>query len=188
LSHRNGKRYFRYHVEKDRSFSFEPNNEGRHLEEKLDGKWVIKTTEAALSLKDVVYKYKDLLKVEDGFRHLKDFIKVAPVYHWRYRRVKAHVFICVLALLLERLLERKLNEANVDVSARAALEKLKKIRVVTNRVGNLELKYVTPPTEDLSKILASCGTYKLPKILAEPVRPTRKPLPKHRSIPQKSPQ
>jgi transposase len=186
LAHRNGKRYFRYHVEKDRSFSFEPNDEGRHLEEKLDGKWVIKTTEADLSLKDVVYKYKDLLKVEDGFRHLKDFIKVAPVYHWRYRRVKAHVFICVLALLLERLLERKLNEANVDVSARAALEKLKKIRVVTNRVGNLELKYVTPPTEDLSKILAACGTYKLPKILGEPVRSKTKSLPKRRVIPRKS--
>lgn len=188
LSHRNGKRYFRYHVEKDRRFSFEPNDEGRRLEEKLDGKWVIKTTEAGLSLKEVVYKYKDLLKVEDGFRQLKDFIKVAPVYHWRYRRVKAHVFICVLALLLERLLERKLKDAHVDVSARQALEALKRIRVVSNRVGHLELKYVTPPTEDLNKILAACGTYKLPKILTEPVRLTGVPLPKHPAGPRKSSQ
>lgn len=167
LSHRNGKRYFRYAAERDRSFAFEPNEEGRRLEEKLDGKWVIKTTEGDLSLKEVVFEYKDLLEVEYGFRHLKDFIRVAPVHHWRYRRVKAHVFICVLALLLQRLLDRKLTEAKMDLSARKALEKLKTIKVVSNRVGHLDLKYVTPPTEELDKILAACGLYKLPKILAE---------------------
>ena len=169
LSHRNGKRYFRYRVEKDRSFVFEPNEKGRALEDKLDGKWVIRTIEKDLPFKDVVFKYKDLLEVEDGFRHLKDFIKVAPVNHWRYRRVKAHVFICVLALLLERLLDEKLKEAKMDLSARKALEKLKTIKVVSNRVAHLDLKYVTPPTEELDKILAACGLYKLPKILAEPL-------------------
>jgi transposase len=180
LSHRNGKRYFRYTVDNDRSFAFESHEQGRSLEEKLDGKWVIKTTEVNYSLKEVVYKYKDLLEVEDGFRHLKDFIKVAPVYHWKYRRVQAHVFICVLALLLERLLDRKLKEAKIDLSARKALEKLKSIKVVSNRVGNLDLKYVTPTTEALNKILATCGIYKLPKILTEP-------LSKRPSIPQESP-
>lgn len=169
LSHRNGKRLFRYRVDKDRSFAFEPNEAGRCLEDKLDGKWVIRTTEKNLSLKDIVFKYKDLLEVEDGFRHLKDFIKVAPVYHWRYRRVKAHVFICVLALLLERLLDRKLQEAKIKLSARKALEKLKTIKVVTNRIGHLDLKYVMPPTEQLDKILSACGLYKLPKILANPL-------------------
>ena len=184
LSHRNGKRYFRYRVEKDRSFAFEPHEGGRRLEEKLDGKWVIRTIEKDLSLKDIVFKYKDLLEVEDGFRHLKDFIKVAPVYHWKYRRVKAHVFICVLALLLERLLDRKLQEAQIELSARKALEKLKTIKVVSNRIGNLDLKYVTPPTGNLDKILLACGLYKLPKILAEP---SPKP-PAIRLTPQKATQ
>jgi transposase len=168
LSHRNGKRYWRYQAKQDRSFEFEAHNEGRVLEEKLDGKFVIKTTEHNLSLKDIVFKYKGLLVVEDGFRHLKDVIKVAPVYHWRYRRVKAHVFICVLALLLEKLLDRKLKEAKIDLSARKALEKLKNIRVVSNRVGNLDLKYVTPPNQELDRILAACGIFKLPKILPDP--------------------
>ena len=68
-------------------------------------------------------------------------------------------------MLLERLLDRKLKEAQVDLSARKALEKLKRIKVVSNRVGNLELKYVTPPTAELDKILAACEIYKLPKIL-----------------------
>jgi len=180
LSHKSGKRYWRYQVKKDRSFEFEAYQEGRSLEEKLDGKFVIKTTELNLSLKDIVFKYKDLLDVEDGFRQLKDFIKVAPVYHWRYRRVKAHVFICVLALLLEKLLDRKLNEAKVDLSARKALEKLKTIKVVSNRVGKLDLKYVTPPTQELDKILAACGLYKLPKILTDPIPPIN-------SIKKKSP-
>lgn len=179
LSRKQGKRYFIYQA-KEGGLEFGPNEKGRALEEKLDGKFVIKTTENNLALKEVVFKYKDLMDIEDGFRNLKDFIRTAPVFHWRYRRVKAHVFICVLALLLERYLQQKLDKAGLDLSARKALEKLKNIKVVENQVGHLNLKYVTPPTQELSNILAACGIFKLPKILAdgyskENYPPQRKP-------------
>jgi transposase len=108
------------------------------------------------------------MDIEHGFRDLKDFIRTAPVFHRRYRRVKAHVFICVLALLVERYLEIKLQQAGLELSARKALEKLKNIKVVENQVGHLSLKYVTPPNQELEKILAACGIFKLPKILTEP--------------------
>ncbi len=165
LSHKHGKRYFTYTCEQDGRFEFGPNEKGRSLEDNLDGKFVIKTTETDLSLKDAVFKYKDLMEVEHGFRNLKDFIRVAPVFHWRYRRVKAHLFICTLALLLERYLEQKLKKAGLDISARHALEKLKTIKVVANKVGHLDLKYVTVPNRQLEQILAACGIFKLPKIL-----------------------
>lgn len=176
LSHRNGKRYFHYHVDQDGAFSFEPNESGRRMEEKLDGKWVIRTIEKDLTMKQIVFRYRDLLEVEDGFRQLKDFIKVAPVFHWKYRRVKAHVFICVLALLLQKLLNQKLEQAKVDLTAKKALEKLKRIKVVSNKIGSMDLNYVTPPTEELDKILAAVNIYKLPKILPATPKPPTEPL------------
>lgn len=165
LSHKHGKRYFTYTVQEDDRFEFALNQTSISKEEKLDGKFVIKTTETKLSLKEVVFKYKDLIDIEDGFRQLKDFIRVAPVYHWKYRRVKAHVFICVLALLLERYLDKKLEQAGLNLTARKAIEKLKNIKVIYNKVGHLTLKYVTPPNQELEKILAACGIFKLPRIL-----------------------
>jgi len=174
LSHKHGKRYLTYSVKEDGQFEFTLNRENLSKEEKLDGKFVIKTTEKNLSLKEVVFKYKDLADIEDGFRDLKDFIRVAPVFHWRYRRVKAHIFICVLALLLERYLEQKMHKAGLNISARKVIEKLKNIKVVTNRVGPLTLKYVTPPNQELEKLLMVCGIYKLPKILNESIERLKK--------------
>ncbi|MBI3317296.1 MAG: IS1634 family transposase [Candidatus Omnitrophica bacterium] len=167
LSRWHAKRYFRYTSNAEGHFEFTPNEESRALEEKLGGKFIVKTTETNLSTKEAVFKYKDLMEIEHGFRDLKDFIRVAPVFHRRYRRVKAHVFICVLALLLERYLEEKLKKAGLELSAKKAIEKLKTIKVVENRVGNLDLKYVTPPNIELAKILAACDIFKLPKILSD---------------------
>jgi transposase len=178
LNRKNGKRYFSYTCKKDGEFQYSANEKGLELEEKLDGKFVIKTTEQNLSLEQVVFRYKDLMDIEDGFRNLKDFIKVAPVFHWRYRRVKAHVFICVLALLLEKYLEQKLSKAKIKLSARKALDKLKNIKIVENKVGHLNLKYITPPNRETEKILEACGIFNLPKILSEPFAKTAEILEK----------
>ena len=62
-------------------------------------------------------------------------------------------------------MNKKLKKAGLDLTARAAITKLKNVKVVTNQVGHLNLKYVTPPTPELSKILAACGIFKLQRIL-----------------------
>ncbi len=167
LSNKHGRRYFIYDALKDGHFEFGLNEKNLALEENLDGKFVIKTTEDNLSLKQVVFKYKNLMEIEDSFRDLKDFIKVAPVFHWRYRRVKAHIFICILALLLERYMEQKFKSYKLKFSARGALQKLQNIKVVENQVGELILKYITPPNQEQERLLAACGIYKLPKILSD---------------------
>jgi len=69
--------------------------------------------------------------VERGFRHLKDVLAVRPIYHRVEPRVRAHIFVAALALLLERLLERRLKEAGVNLSAPDALEAVATIRLVT---------------------------------------------------------
>ncbi len=77
---------------------------------------MIATSEERLSVLDVVALYKGLTDVESGFRQLKDVMAMRPIYHQVESRVKAHIFVAALALLVQRLLGRRLQEAGVDLS------------------------------------------------------------------------
>jgi transposase len=73
---------------------------------KYDGKWVLETNDDTLSLEDAARGYKGLMVIERCFRSLKRTqIKMMPMYHWASRRIEAHVKICVLALMVERIAE-----------------------------------------------------------------------------------
>jgi hypothetical protein len=75
---------------------------------KYDGKWVLETNDDTISLEDAACGYKGLMVIERCFRSLKRTqIKMTPMYHWASRRIEAHVKICVLALLIERVAELK---------------------------------------------------------------------------------
>jgi len=73
---------------------------------KYDGKWVLETNDDTISLEDAARGYKGLMVIERCFRSLKRTqIKMMPMYHWATRRIEAHVKICVLSLLIERIAE-----------------------------------------------------------------------------------
>src|SRR4051812_13195054 len=103
-------------------------------EKKIEGKYVIMTSEKGLSVLDAVALYKELTEVESGFRQLKDVMALRPIYHQIEQRVKAHIFVAALALLVQRLLGRRLQEAGVDLSPVRALEALSTVRLVTFRL------------------------------------------------------
>jgi transposase len=78
---------------------------------KYDGKWVLETNDDTISLEDAALGYKGLMIIERCFRSLKRTqIKMTPMYHWLSRRIGAHVKICVLALMIERIAERTCNK------------------------------------------------------------------------------
>jgi transposase len=103
-------------------------------EKKIEGKYVVSTGEKGLSILDVVATYKELTEVEGGFRQLKDVIALRPIYHQVEPRVKAHIFVAALALLLQRLLGRRLKESGVDLSPPRAMQALSTIRLVRFRL------------------------------------------------------
>ena len=105
-------------------------------EKKIEGKYVIMTSEKGLSVLDAVALYKELTDVESGFRQLKDVLAMRPIYHQIEPRVKAHIFVAALALLVQRLLGRRLKEAGVDLSPARAMEALSTVRLVTFRTGS----------------------------------------------------
>ena len=73
---------------------------------RYDGKWVLETNDDTISLEDAACGYKSLMVIERCFRSLKRTqIKLTPMYHWASRRIEAHVKICVLALLIQRVAE-----------------------------------------------------------------------------------
>ncbi|MBM9538463.1 transposase [Desulfobulbus alkaliphilus] len=77
---------------------------------RYDGKWVLETNDATISLEDAAHGYRGLMVIERCFRSLKRTqIKMMPMYHWLPNRIESHVKICVLALLIERLAEIKCN-------------------------------------------------------------------------------
>ena len=84
-----------------------------------------------LSVLDAVALYKELTAVESGFRQLKDVMAMRPIYHQIEARVRAHIFVAALALLVQRLLGRRLQAAGVDLSPARAMQALATVRLVT---------------------------------------------------------
>jgi len=91
-------------------------------EEKLDGKYLILTSDDTISSEDVALGYKQLIDVETAFRTLKSTLELRPVYHRLEERIRAHVLLCWLALLLVRVTEYETGESWLKV--RQELEKM----------------------------------------------------------------
>jgi hypothetical protein len=71
----------------------------------LDGKWLLRCSDPTLSPEDIAAGYKQLLEVERGWRDLKSHLDLRPVHHRTEERIRAHVLLCWLALLLVRVAE-----------------------------------------------------------------------------------
>jgi transposase len=95
----------------DDSFSYRRNEARIAAEGELDGIYVIRTSVKpdALTSADTVRAYKDLSTVERAFRSLKTVdLKVRPIFHWLDDRIRAHVFLCMLAYYVEWHMREKL--------------------------------------------------------------------------------
>ena len=112
------------------------------------------TSEKDLSVLDAVAMYKDLTEVESGFRQLKDVLAMRPIYHQLEKRVKAHIFVAALALLVQRLLGRRLKESGIDLSPVRAMQALSTVRQVTFHLeGQPEKRGITGGCPDARQIL-----------------------------------
>ena len=74
-------------------------------EENLDGKYLLRTSDPKMTAEDIALGYRQLLEVERGWKDMKQVIDLRPVYHRKEERIRAHVILCWLALLLARVAE-----------------------------------------------------------------------------------
>jgi Transposase DDE domain len=79
-------------------------------EENLDGKYLLRCSDPHMTTEDIALGYKQLLEVERGWRDMKQIIDLRPVFHRREDRIRAHVILCWLALLLIRVAENTADQ------------------------------------------------------------------------------
>jgi hypothetical protein len=79
-------------------------------EENLDGKYLLRSADPQMSAEDIAAGYKQLLEVERGWRDMKSVLDLRPVYHRLEERIRAHVILCWLALLLVRVAENQAGQ------------------------------------------------------------------------------
>lgn len=112
---------------RDGHFSWSRKIERIAAEAKLDGIYIIRTSvpKDELSAENAVQAYKDLSRVERAFRSMKTIdLEIRPIRHWNAGRVRAHIFLCMLAYHVEWHVRRSLapllfHDTDLDL-ARAA--------------------------------------------------------------------
>lgn len=92
----------------------------------LDGKFLLRTSDESLAAADIAEGYKGLYHAERGWRDLKSTIDLRPVYHRREDRIRAHVQLQWLALLVMRVVETA-----VDDTWRNIRDELERLHLVT---------------------------------------------------------
>ncbi|MEU1203665.1 IS1634 family transposase [Streptomyces sp. NPDC005813] len=128
-------------------------------EANLDGKYLLATSDPDLTAEDVALGYKNLLEAERAFRTMKNTLNLRPVYHRIDDRIRAHVLLCWLALLLIRVAERR--TATTWRTLRTELGRLHQV-TLTGPAGSL--RQLTEPTDTQVQIFKECGVPLPPKM------------------------
>ena len=113
----------------------------------LDGKWVVTSNDDTLSAEDLALGYKQLMRVEECWRTMKSGLRTRPLYHWRPHRIAAHVSLCVLALLLERVAEIRVGDTWRNIVAQ--LDQIKVVEYVRAEARVRQTNEIRPAVADL---------------------------------------
>jgi hypothetical protein len=119
-------------------------------EARLDGKWLLRTSDDTLTPTDLALAYKQLLEVERGWRDMKGSLGLRPVFHHREDRIRSHVQLCWLALLLTRVVENATGDTWRNVR-----HELDRMHLITLETAEGRVAQRSATTEGQAKILAS---------------------------------
>jgi transposase len=128
-------------------------------EARLDGKWVVTSNDDSLSAEDLALGYKQLMRVEECWRAMKSGLRTRPVFHWTPHRICAHISLCVLALLLERMAEQRAGD-----TWRNVLACLDAIKVVEYERGGARVLQTTEIRSEAAKVLRSLRVAAPPRV------------------------
>lgn len=139
------------------------NRKALNWEETIDGMLMLETTDRELSAEEVVKRYKELAEIERGWRTLKSSLLLRPVYHWTEPRIRAHIFICVLALQVERWMRNKLQ----TVTVQKALQSLQQIKAGELSINGKTIIMATRPSIEQKELLQKLGVKPIPSRLKD---------------------
>ena len=140
-------------------------NKGKIRDEsRLDGKYLISTSEDDLSSEDVVMGYKQLHKIERVFRDLKHTVDVQPVYHSLEERIRAHVLLCWLALLIIRMAENETRKTWYQIK-----QILSTLTVGIHRTKDGEVWQTNPTKKEQKSLFKAVKLTPPPRYLKIPI-------------------
>jgi hypothetical protein len=109
----------------------------------LDGKFLLRTDDESLSAEDVALGYKSLYEAERGWRDMKrSTVNIRPVYHRREDRIRAHVQLCWLALLVLRVAETRVGDTWRNI--RNELDRMHLVTMATSHGTVSQRSELTP--------------------------------------------
>ena len=117
----------------------------------LDGKWLLRTSDLTLTPDDLAAAYKQLLAVERGWRDMKGALGLRPVFHHREDRIRAHIQLCWLALLLLRVIENATGDTWRNI--RHELDRMHLVTLATNAGQVAQRSAITPGQQTLLRAL-----------------------------------
>jgi len=126
----------------------------------LDGKWLLRTNDHTLTPEDLAAAYKQLIAVERGWRDMKGALRLRPVYHYREDRIRAHVQLCWLALLLLRVAETATGD-----TWRSIRHELDRMHLVTLTTAHGQAAQRSATTPGQQAILRALDLPEPPKFL-----------------------
>jgi hypothetical protein len=120
-------------------------------ESHLDGKWLLRTSDETLTADDLAAAYKQLIQVERGWRDMKGALALRPVFHYREDRIRAHVQLCWLALLLIRVIENATGDTWRNI--RHELDRLHLVTLATGDGRVAQRSLATPGQQAILRAL-----------------------------------
>jgi len=121
-------------------------------EAKLDGKWLLRTSDDSLTPTDLALAYKQLLEVERGWRDMKGSLGLRPVFHHREDRIRSHIQLCWLGLLLMRVIENGTGDTWRNVR-----HELDRMHLVTMETAEGRVAQRSATTPGQAEILSALG-------------------------------
>ena len=123
-------------------------------EELFDGKWMLLTNDQTITAKDAIPYYKTLAFVEQGFRDLKSLITVRPIYHWKEERIRGHIFVCFLSLIMKWYVCRVLDIDSQQAGRRFIEEMINLKAVAVSEANPLFVRTAIQPSvqEQMKKL------------------------------------
>lgn len=126
----------------------------------MDGKLLLVTNTPDLSASEVIARYKSLADIERGFRVLKSEIEIGPVHHRLPERIRAHAYLCFMALILYRVMRQRLQQADSGLSPERALSQLRRVQHHRIEIGQTPHTGISTITPKQAAILATLGIEK----------------------------
>jgi len=125
------------------------------------GKNILITDITDWTTDEIVQASLDRWTVEDGFRVSKDEQQVAlrPIRHWTDSKIKCHIFTCIAAMALLRIIELRLRDAGVNMTAKTAMRHMNNLHSCLMWLPGKRkaVRMLEEPTDEQGKIMRAFG-------------------------------